>query len=163
MEKVPQPIENKGEIMPAEHLKRGNFRSITDELAYHEEQGKRPGTNYEHVRIYDIDPLLAVQNEGYKFIMCLPRVNHVVLQQKYGLYYDKLVQYFAFVDTLARRNGITRLKHTTDDFYVFDTEEDAEKLKQLLIEKQEQAELEFEIIEGSSGSSLLDDQTDTTR
>lgn len=146
MEKVPQPIETNGEIMPNEYLQRGDVRSITEELAYHEEQGRRPDTNYEHVKIYDINPLLTVQEEGYKFILRLPRVNHAALERTYGLHYDKLVRYFEFIDTLARRIGIARLTHTTDDYYVFDTKEDAEKLKQKLIEQQEKGELEFEII-----------------
>ena len=156
-EGTPRTHITEGEILPHKHLERGEVRTIEAEIEQIRQRAKRLGEFILNVQTYEIDPLEQVISEGYKYILRLPRVNEADCVKKYGGYYDKLKSYFEFIDTLARRNGITRFKHTTDSYYVFDLKEDAELLKEKLIEKQEQVELEFEVIDNDQQSSVADE------
>ena len=137
-----------GEILPPKFLERGGIRGIDEEITYHEIHSKQPGTNYISAKIYQIDPLLASKEKGYRFVMQLPRVNEEGCLEKYGLHYDKTVRYTDFVHALATRNGIKEFEQIAGGHYVFRRREDAELLKTKLIERQEKADLEFEVIEG---------------
>ena len=167
-DQFPQPQAIQGEIIPNKFLERGDMRTIDAEIDYIQTSYQtRKKWNEEHggwekEPTDEIESLRAMQKEGFEYILRLPRVNVVACVKKYGPVYDKLKRYFEFIDGLARRNGITRFKHTTDSYYVFDTKKDAELLKQKLIEKQGEAKLEFEIIEGSQPPPIAD-QTDTGR
>jgi len=131
------------EVSPASYLHHGEIRTINDEIAYHEGVMAQRGVNPLHVEVYDLGPLHNAHQEGFDYVMRLPRENVAGCIANYGRYYEMLESYVEFVKTLAARNGVTELKVISGPLYVFRTKEDAETVRTKLIEQQQKAELEF--------------------
>ena len=162
MEKISQKTPQHGEVLAPEVLGRGEIRSISDEITFYEEQASRPGSHRYAYEVNWLAPLHAASHEGWNFILRLPRVNEAACVRKYGGIYDKVEAYIEFVKTLAQRNNIDDLKYLWNSEWLFERKRDAELLARKLIEKQEKAELEFEVIEGGQPTQT-GDQTDTIR
>ena len=128
-------------------LERGEIRTIRQELERIKDRAKVSGEGQLNVQTYEINPLLDAQKRGYVYILRLPRANEATCAKKYGFFYDKTNEYDSFVRALAKRIMIYSIDLLHDSYWVFVNREDAERLKSALVEKQEKAELEFEIID----------------
>lgn len=145
-----QPKEATAEILPLKELARGDIGTISEELERVRYNAEVQNENILNVNEYSINPLLEAQKEGYKYILRLPRVNEKSCVEKHGAYYDKTKAYDEFVETLARRNNVTPLKHLHDNYYLFVEKNGAEILKAALTEQQLKAKLEFETVDNNA-------------
>ena len=146
------------EIVPpyAEGLERGDIRTIENELKYCVYKADKLGEYMPHVEEYELKPLQAALDEGYRFVLRLPRDNHYFSVEKYGIHYDKTVTFTQYVVQLAHRNGIRRTRILYDDYFVFETKEDAERLRDAIGLAQRDLKLGFETIDSKVNREVSD-------
>lgn len=135
-------LTTKQEVLPGLFPRPGEVCSI-DEYSSRLKSGVILGFHYEP------DELEKVEMEGFKYLLRLPENNHRGLLTKYGGFYNLGDAYHDFIISLAKRRNIKDFKRVFDQFYVFNSKEDARILSQLLTDSREQGELEFDIIEGA--------------
>lgn len=135
------------EVLPPARLPSVEVCSIDRQMEIIEEE-IRGGKFRLNAETYELGPLRKAKKEGYRYILYLPKENDAALKIKYGQFFFAMKAYFAFIETLAKRNNIRDFFHIYDHYYVFKNEEDAKKLSVLVADAQKTAVLEFETIEG---------------
>ncbi|HEY4520931.1 MAG TPA: hypothetical protein VJL57_00850 [Candidatus Paceibacterota bacterium] len=111
-----------------------------------EQRQKYLGENPLNVEKYELEPLRAARQNGFRHVLRLPRDNYNVLVEKYGIHFDKLTVYHDFVKTLAKRRGID-IFHLYDSDYAFRTQQEADTLRDDLRDRQLKLKLGFEAVE----------------
>lgn len=94
----------------------------------------------------DMQILHEAMGNSFTHVLRLPRVNTAACVRKYGQYFDKLKAYHDFVKaTSSELLGYTPV-HPSDSWYLYKSREDAEKIAQVMVFRQENVELPLPIL-----------------
>lgn len=126
------------EIIPMELLPRGGVSTIERELEFIAQQqvihNSNPDSNTVSIRMYQ-----NAIDQGFKYILRIPRTNEALAIQKYGNVNGPFLQNFsiynkALVGIAARMNIQTM--HILDHDFAFQTEAEAQRFREELVELQ---------------------------
>ena len=135
------------EVIPKMGLGRGEVCSINEWLEYCERDIEILGSGRSQVEEYDIKPKQNAADAGYKYILHLPRENDEELREIHHPAWFAMTPYFDFLKTLAKRHGIDCV-HTDDQYFAFQSRNDAEEYSELVADAQRNGLVGFEQIEG---------------